>query len=124
MAKRTTPLAELVFRKSRYNPDGKGNRLFDGDGLYLELRPSGARLWRLKYRFAGKEQLMSIGSYPDVTSAQARVRRGEVKALLDKGVDPAALRRQEKLTRGIEMATTFQSVAMEWIERFSPNWAH
>lgn len=124
MAKRTAPLAELVFRKSRYNPDGKGNRLFDGGGLYLELRPSGARLWRLKYRFAGKEQLMSIGSYPDVTSAQARVRRSEVKSLLDKGVDPAALRRQEKLTRGIEMATTFQSVATEWIERFSPNWAH
>lgn len=123
MAKRTAPLSELVFRKTRYSSDGKGNRLFDGGGLYLELRPSGAKLWRMKYRFAGKEQLMSIGSYPDVTSVQARARRSEVKLLLGKGVDPAALRRKGKLTRGVEIATTFESVASEWIERFSPNWA-
>lgn len=123
MAKRTAPLSELTFRKSRYSADGKGNRLFDGGGLYLELRPTGAKLWRLKYRFAGKEQLLSIGSYPDVSAAQARARRSEVKLLLADGVDPGVQRRREKLARSFELATTFQAVATEWLERFSPNWA-
>ncbi len=123
MAKRIAPLSELTFRKRVYNPDGEGNRLFDGGGLYLELRPSGAKFWRLKYRFAGREQLLSLGEYPAITSAQARTKRAEVKALIAQGVDPSLQRRRQKLARNLEVSNTFESIAREWIERFSPDWA-
>jgi len=123
MAKRIAPLSELTFRKRAYNPNGEGNRLFDGGGLYLELRPSGAKFWRLKYRFAGREQLLSLGEYPAVTSTQARAKRAEIKALIAQGVDPALQRRRQKLVRNLEVSNTFESIAREWIERFSPDWA-
>lgn len=123
MAKRIAPLSELTFRKRAYNPSGEGNRLFDGGGLYLELRPSGGRYWRLKYRFAGREQLLSLGEYPAVTSAQARTKRAEIKALIAQGVDPSLQRRRQKLARNLEVANTFEAIAREWIERFSPDWA-
>lgn len=121
VAKRIPPLTEIACRRKFYDPAG-GNKLFDGEGLYLELRPSGAKLWRPKYRFAGKERLLSIGSYPEVSSEQARAARAEAKTLLVKGVDPSIHRRSEKLTRELSTATTFRAVAEEWIERFSPGW--
>lgn len=123
MSKRIAPLSELTFRKRTYNPSGEGNRLFDGGGLYLELRASGAKFWRLKYRFAGREQLLSLGEYPGVTSTQARAKRAEIKALVAQGVDPSLQRRRQKLSRNLEVANTFESVAREWIDRFSPDWA-
>lgn len=121
MARRIPPLTEMACRKKTYDPAG-GNKLFDGGGLYLELRSSGAKLWRMKYRFAGKERLLSIGSYPEVSSEQARASRAEAKALLAKGVDPSMHRRIEKSTRELAVATTLRAVAEEWIERFSPGW--
>ena len=68
----------------------------DGGGLHVLVQPNGSKLWRLKYRFNGKEKLLSFGKYPDVTLATARAKRGEAKALLADGVDPAALRQAEQ----------------------------
>lgn len=122
VARRIAPLSELTFRKRVYSAGG-GNRLFDGGGLYLELRPSGAKLWRLKYRFADREQLLSLGEYPAVSSTQARSKRAEIKALIAQGIDPSLQRRRQKLARNMEVANTFEAVAREWIDRFSPDWA-
>lgn len=63
-------------------PRDKAFKLSDGGGLYLLVNPNGSRYWRLKYRFAGKEKLLAVGVYPDVTLAQARNRREEAKKLL------------------------------------------
>ncbi|QJR05364.1 DUF4102 domain-containing protein [Sphingobium yanoikuyae] len=80
------PLKELEVRyASRRSKDYK---LGDGGGLYLLVRPTGSRLWRMKYRFNGKEKLLSFGRYPEVTLASARLRRAEAKLALARGEDP------------------------------------
>ncbi len=68
----------------------KDYKLADGDGLYLLGRPNGSKLWRFKYRFDGKEKLLSLGRYPELSLAEARLRRAEAKVALGKGTDPGA----------------------------------
>lgn len=85
----------------------KDYKLADGEGLYLLVRPSGSKLWRFKYRFAGKEKLLSFGAYPNVGLADARLRRAEAKVALGQGTDPGA-----KDTR--PAITTFEEAARAW----------
>ena len=68
----------------------KDYKLADGEGLHLLVRPNGSKLWRMKYRFAGKEKLLSFGAYPQVGLADARLRRAEAKLALAEGKDPGA----------------------------------
>lgn len=68
----------------------KDYKLFEGEGLYSLVRPNGSKLWRFKYRFDGKEKLLSLGRYPDLSLAEARLRRAEFKVALAKGIDPGA----------------------------------
>lgn len=75
-------------------------KLSDGGGLHLLVQPSGSKLWRLKYRFAGKEKLLSFGKYPAVTLAIARQKRSEAKALPDAGKDPAEVKKAAKKLPG------------------------
>lgn len=104
-------------------PKDKAFKLSDGGGLYLLVNPNGARYWRLKYRFAGKEKLLAIGVYPDVTLAQARNRREEAKKLLNEGKDPAQERKLEKLSRQIEVENSFEAIAREWYKRRFDRWS-
>jgi integrase len=80
------PLKELEVRYATKR--SKDYKLADGQGLYLLVRPTGSRLWRMKYRFDGKEKLLSFGRYPEVTLAQARLRRAEARLALARGEDP------------------------------------
>ncbi|MGZ0073848.1 Arm DNA-binding domain-containing protein [Sphingobium limneticum] len=80
------PLKELEVRYATKR--SKDYKLADGQGLYLLVRPTGSRLWRMKYRFDGEEKLLSFGRYPEVTLAQARLRRAEAKLALARGEDP------------------------------------
>ncbi|MDR7155685.1 integrase [Sphingobium xenophagum] len=80
------PLKELEVRYATKRC--KDYKLADGQGLYLLVRPTGSRLWRMKYRFDGKEKLLSFGRYPEVTLAQARLRRAEARLALARGEDP------------------------------------
>ena len=66
-------------------------KLFDTNGLFVIVKPSGSRLWRLRYRYAGKEQEISLGRYPEVTLKDARDRCFEARRRLGEGIDPAAL---------------------------------
>lgn len=95
--------------------EGRPRKLFDGGGLYLHLQASG-RYWRLKYRFNGKDQLLALGVYPQVSLAAARARRDEARALLADGINPAAQRKAEKASSGTD---TFEAVAREWLENQS-----
>lgn len=104
-------------------PRDKAFKLSDGGGLYLLINPNGSRYWRLKYRFAGKEKLLAVGVYPDVTLAQARSRREEAKKLLGEGKDPAQERRLDKLSRQIEVESSFEAIAREWYKRRFDNWS-
>ena len=75
------------------------------------VRPSGARLWRLKYRIAGVEKLLTLGSYPDTSLQKARAKRDAARAILEDGRDPGAERKAEKSVR----VETFAAIAEEWL---------
>ena len=91
-------------------------RLADGGGLHLEVRPTGARLWRYRYRIAGKENLYAIGAYPEVSLAAAREARDAARKLAKQGIHPAHSRKTERLRTAHESANTFQAIAMEWLQ--------
>lgn len=86
----------------------------DGGGLHLLVQPSGSKLWRLKYRFGGKEKLLSFGKYPDVTLALAREKRREAKAKLAEGIDPGAACPDEPAPKKPRPPKTFEAIARAW----------
>ncbi len=98
-------------------PKAKRYILKDERGLYLEVAPSGGKWWRLRYWLAGRENRLSLGTFPEVSLAQARERRDEARKLLAQGVDPSAARKAEKAGEEAE-AETFAALALEWFERF------
>jgi integrase len=98
-------------------------KLRDGHGLYLEIRPSGAKLWRYRYRIAKKENVFAIGEYPKIGLAEARIERAKVRELVKQGIHPAHHRKIEKLRIAAESANTFEGVAREWIKNNRPNWS-
>ena len=104
-------------------PGRKAVRFYDGSGLYLEVSPSGGKLWRWKYHFGGKEKRLGFGRYPDVPLASARKRREEARELLAEGVDPSAVRRAKKAERAEQFANNFEAIGREWFTKNSPNWA-
>jgi hypothetical protein len=77
-------------------PDAKPLRLFDGGGLYLEVSPAGGKLWRLKYRFEGKEKRLALGKYPEVGLKEARKQRTLARKLLLLGIDPGIAHKEER----------------------------
>jgi integrase len=90
-------------------PADRPIKLSDSGGLYLLIKPNGSKLWRLAYRFAGKQKSLAFGVYPEVTLKHAREKRDEAKRLLVDNVDPSMQHRLEKL----KAASTFRAVAEE-----------
>ena len=103
-------------------PAAKPYKLTDGEGLHLEVRPNGSKLWRLRYRLHGKESVYSIGKYPKVSLALARERRNEAKELVEQGINPSLQRKQEKIRQAHESRNTFKAIAEEWLERNADSW--
>lgn len=101
--------------------DGK-YKLADGNGLYLEVRPNGGRYFRFRYRFADKSKDLTIGTYPKVTLARARKVMHEAQLQLMDGIDPAAKKQVDKLTRQLMANTTFEGVAREWLAKMQARW--
>jgi integrase len=95
--------------------------MFDGDGLYLLVsptkKPGRGKSWRFKYFFDGKEKLLSLGSYPEISLAEARSRRDQARKLIANGIDPAKERQRQKLERAEQIANTVELVAKEWLHR-------
>ena len=108
-------LTDIAIKKSK--PGAKPIKLADERGLYLLLHPNGGRYWRLKYRFAGKERLLALGTYPDVPLASARKKRDAAREMLAAGVDPGAAKQVEKLRQQQAAADSLEAVAREWFER-------
>ncbi|MDH2243429.1 Arm DNA-binding domain-containing protein [Pseudomonas sp. GD03855] len=80
-------------------PKDKPYKVGAGSGLFLEVTPNGSKLWRLKYRFGGKENKISLGAFPSVSLEQARKARDEARATIQAGIDPSALRKAERAER-------------------------
>lgn len=104
-------------------PTEKTQKLFDGGGLYVEVPPKGSKRWRLKYRFGGKEKLISLGVYPQVGLKEARERRHEAKTLLADGVDPSENKKAQKASISERSSNSFEVVAREWISQQKESWA-
>jgi integrase len=98
-------------------PRERQYKLSDGKGLFLLVKPSGGKLWQMKYRFDGREKLLSFGRYPEISLAIAREKANAAKTELALGNDPAVIKKKEKLARQIALGNTFEAVAKEWIEK-------
>ena len=108
------PLTDLQCRNARCANGIARQRLSDGEGMYLEVVPTGARYWRLKYRIGGKEKRLSLGVYPRVSLVHARQARKEARELIAKGIDPSLKRRQAKVAEPMAPDQTFETVARGW----------
>jgi len=119
-------LTDVRCRKAE--PREKPYKLFDIGGLFLLVSPGGARKpkglkhWRLKFRHGGKEKLLALGVYPEVTLADARADRDDAKRLLKQGIDPVLFRKQQRRSVEIAVANTFEIVARQWHEKQKHQW--
>jgi integrase len=101
-------------------PRDKAYKVSDGRGLQLHVTPQASKLWRWAYRFDGKQKLMALGAYPDVSLAQARTARDDASRLLAAGADPMAQRKAEKVARRVASENSFAAVARLWWD----DWRH
>jgi len=113
-------LTDAKIRNAKPGP--RPIKLADGGGLYLEVRPTGAKLWRFRYRIAGKENVFAIGDYPAISLAEVRAEHGKARALVKQGIHPSHSRQAERLSNHAANANTFEAVAKEWIAKKSPGW--
>lgn len=114
---------QISTAKPTEKPTEKPYKLSDGGGLYLLVNPNGSRYWRMKYRYAGKEKLLSIGVYPDVTLAEARDKRTQAKRILAAGDDPSEVKQAEREAKNLAVNNSFELLALEWHEHKKPNWS-
>lgn len=112
-------LSELKVRNAKAKE--KFYKMTDGDGLYLLIAETGRKLWRFRYRFEGKEKLLALGKYPEISLLDARRRRDDARKLLANGVDPGAVRKAQKQSK-IEDTETVEVIAREWHEKFKSTW--
>lgn len=97
-------------------PKEKLYRLNDFKGLYLEVKPSGVKAWRYRYKLNGKESLFALGDYPNVSLADAREKCEESRKLVKQGISPVQNRQLEKIKREQDSANTFDAIAQEWLK--------
>lgn len=109
------PLTDTAIRAAK--PKETQYKLHDEKGLLLIVRPTGGRLWRLKYRFQGKEQQFSLGTYPEVSLKDAREGRDAARKLLAEGKDPSTERKRKAVAAAISAGNTFKVVAQEHIAK-------
>jgi len=100
----------------------KTYKMTDGQGLYLQITPTGGKRWRFKYCFGGKEKLLAFGTFPEISLAEAREKRDAARKQVANGIDPGELRKAEK-TAKTQTTETFEHVAREWHLKFSPRWS-
>lgn len=127
------PLTDTAIRRALPGP--KTRRFTDGLGMYLEVAPSGGKWWRLKYRIAGVEKRLSLGTYPETGLKAAREKRDEARALIAQGIDPSDLRKAAKAqaqeedahakraAAGLPAQDSFEHIAREWYQTRKGDWS-
>lgn len=108
------PLTDIAIKNAK--PRAKLYKIADSGGLCLLVHPSGGKWWRYRYRFDGKEKTLALGTYPDVSLADARERHYQARKVLSTGNDPMEVKQEAKRVRLLKMETTFEVIAREWHE--------
>lgn len=112
----------IRYQDQNLKPKAKAYKESDEKGLYLLVSPSGSKLWKLKYRYDGKEKKLSFGPYPEVKLAEARRKRDDAKRLLADDIDPSLLKKERKLARLMGAENSFEIVALEWHAKNVNTW--
>ena len=102
----------------------KPYKIADGQGMYLDIRPNGAKYWRLRYRLHGKQKLLALGVYPEISLKEARERRNEARKLLEDGIDPSKNKRDTQRAARINANNTFEAIALEWHDNQKGRWSN
>lgn len=106
------PLTDTAVKNAKPGP--KPVKMYDAGGLLLLVAPTGGKLWRLKYRYGGKEKMLALGAYPIISLKDARARRDDARKLLANGVDPSDNRKAVKAAKDERAGNSFETVAREW----------
>ena len=114
------PLTDTAIRNAK--PGDKSRKLHDGYGMYLLVTKAGKKWWRIDYRFAGKRQTLSLGTYPDVSLLKARQKRDDIRDQVAASIDPSVHRKIQKSTQAMQAANSFEAVAREWFAKNAPGW--
>jgi len=109
------PLSDIQVRNLK--PREKAYKVSDFEGLFVLVKPNGSKLWQMKYRLYGKERLLSIGGYPDVTLAQARKTKGEARAKVAAGIDPSEAKQIENRVKREEAGQTFEKIGAAFLDK-------
>ncbi|EPC5047961.1 integrase [Enterobacter hormaechei] len=115
------PLNDMQIRRAK--PEAKAYTLGDGQGLSLLIEPNGSKSWRFRYRYAGKPKMISLGVYPIITLADARLRRDDARKLVAEGKNPSEVRREQKIALQTESESAFEKIATEWHQMKSAKWS-
>lgn len=113
-------LTDKVIRNALPKP--RPYKLSDGDGLHLLVQPCGSKLWRLRYRFLGKEKMLAIGKYPEIPLIEARDCRYEARKLLRANKDPVQCKREAKRAALLDDGNTFRTLARDWFDTNKKQW--
>jgi len=115
------PLSDTAIRNAK--PSDKTYILTDERGLSIHINPNGGKWWRLRFRFDGKEKMLSLGIYPEVGLKEARAKRDESRKLLAAGADPGEVRKAKKASGAERSANSFEVIAREWFAKHKSTWA-
>jgi len=114
------PLSDVAIRNAKCVE--KPRKISDGGGLFLLVQTSGGKLWRLAYRFQGKQKTLALGAYPAVGLKDARIAKDNAKTLLARGIDPGEQKKKDRRQARIEAGNSFELVAGEWFEARRDGW--
>lgn len=108
-------------------PTGKVQKISDGGGLYVHVTEKGTMLWRMAYRYGGKQKTLSFGSYPEIRLSSARLLREQARQQLAQGVDPGVVKKEKKEQARADTnkpaGMTFEEVAREWYDIKKGEWS-
>lgn len=113
-------LTDIAIRNARVKD--KPYKLSDTAGLYLLINTNGKKYWRLKYRFSGKEKLLSIGVYPVINLSEARDKSLDAKKLLANNIDPSQLKKEKRIKQLLDSEHSFEKIASEWHNNQKSRW--
>ena len=115
-----TKLTDIAIKRTK--PGKSIKKISDGNGLALIVYPNGSKYWAYRYRYLGKEKTLSLGVYPEVTLAEARLKLSEARKILSEGQDPSEIRKAIKRQAMVSVENSFEVIAREWVAAKSPAW--